>query len=219
MKYVNKSVKYYSDRLAASTPVPGGGSVAALLGVLGCGLLSMVANFTIAKKGYNGYKERAKKALRESERLRAKLTDLVDKDIQAYERLSKAFKRHKGDVNKVQAYLKKAVTPALKLCSYVHKAALLSLELAYVGNKPLLPDVDIAIHVLDGAFESALTNINVNSRLIRDKKYVSDKAYIYNRQYQDMKKIKAEVLSRIRLRIFGESGKHQHEGEDFIQES
>ena len=61
MKYVDKSVKCYIDKLSAKTPAPGGGSVAALLGALGCGLLSMVANFTLAGKGFNGYKDRAKK--------------------------------------------------------------------------------------------------------------------------------------------------------------
>ena len=70
-------IKYYTDKLAAKTPAPGGGSVAAMLGVLGCGLLSMVANFTLVKKGFNGYKERAKKALKESESLRQKLTELI----------------------------------------------------------------------------------------------------------------------------------------------
>ena len=206
MKYVDKSVKYYADKLAARTPVPGGGSVAALLGVFGCGLLSMVANFTITKKAYNGYKDRAKKALKESEKLRAKLTDLVDRDIQAYEKLSMAFKRHKGNINKVQPPLKKAVTPPLMLCAYVHKAALVSLELAYVGGKPIISDVSVAICVLDGAFESALINIKANSRLIRDKKYVADKAHKYNQLHRDMKKIKADVLSQVRHRVYGESG-------------
>ena len=51
----------------------------------------MVANYTMARKGYNGYKERAKKALKEAEKLRLKLIELIDKDITAYENVSKAF--------------------------------------------------------------------------------------------------------------------------------
>ena len=89
MKYQDKSLKYFIDTLAAKTPTPGGGSVAATLGALGCGLLCMVANYTLSSKGFNGYKERAQKALKKSDDLRKKLTDLIDKDIIAYEALSK----------------------------------------------------------------------------------------------------------------------------------
>lgn len=216
MKYVDKSVRYFTNKLAAKTPAPGGGSVAALLGALGCGLLSMVANFTIAKKGYNGYKERAKKALRESERLKVRLTDLIDKDIQVYEKLSKAFKRYKGNISRIQSSLRKTTTTPLQVCSYVHKAALLSLELSYAGNKPLMPDVCVAIYTLDAAFESALINIKINSRLIRDKKYVVDITHKSNSLHRDLKSIKTEVLSRTRQRMFAEPGRHPHESEDFI---
>lgn len=216
MKYVNKSIKYYIDELAAKTPVPGGGSVAALIGAVGCGLLSMVANFTVARGGYNGYKERAKKVLKESERLRAKLIDLIDKDTLIYEKLSKAFKKYKGNFSKIQPSLKKAVAAPLLVCSYTHKAAILSLELAFVGNKPLISDVCVAIHVLDAAFESALVNINVNSKFIRDKHYVAAKMLESNNLHRDLKKIKTEVLSRARDRMFSGAGEHPHEKEDFI---
>lgn len=216
MKYVNKSLKFYIDKLAAKTPVPGGGSVAALMGALGCGLLGMVANFTIARGGYNGYKERAKKVLKESKKLKAQLIDLIDKDIEAYEKLSRAFKRYKGNISRIQSSLKKATATPLRVCSYAHKAALLSLELAYVGNKPLIPDVCVAIHVLDAAFESALINIQINSRLIRDKKYIADKTNQSNSLEGDLKRVKTEVLSRAKQRMFGEPGKHPHESEDFI---
>jgi len=94
MKFIDKSIRLYADKLAAKTPTPGGGSTAALLGVLGCALLSMVANFTLAGKGFNGYKERSQKALKKSENIREKMTDLIDKDIAAYENLSRAFKKY-----------------------------------------------------------------------------------------------------------------------------
>lgn len=202
MRYIDKSIKYYADRLAAKTPTPGGGSVAATLGVLGCGLLSMVANFTLARKGFNGYKERAKRVLTASEKLRKKLLEMVDKDIEAYDRLSKAFKKHKNNPVRMAPVLKRAVGPPAKVCNYVYKAATLSLELTYVSSKPIVSDVSVAIYVLDAAFEAALINIKINLGYIRDKKYIIDKTQQYTSMHKDIKRLKAAILSKIKERMF-----------------
>ena len=201
MKLVDKSIRYYSDRLAAKTPTPGGGSTAALIGVLGCGLLSMVANFTLAGKGFNGYKERSQKALKKSENIRKKLTDLIDKDVKAYENLSKALKRHKDNIVSLQPALKRAITPPSNVCNYVYKAATVALELAYVGNKNILSDVIVAIYTLDAAFESALANININLEHLRDKKYVISNTEKYRTLQREMKKLKTHILSKAQERM------------------
>jgi len=50
-RFTAKTVDQFLDALASSEPVPGGGSGAALAGALAAGLLSMVCNLTIGKKG------------------------------------------------------------------------------------------------------------------------------------------------------------------------
>ncbi|MFH1867426.1 MAG: cyclodeaminase/cyclohydrolase family protein [Candidatus Omnitrophota bacterium] len=202
MKYADKSVKIFLDNLAAKTPVPGGGSVAALTGALGCGLLSMVANFTMAKEGFNGYKERAKKALKSSEGLRRKLLDLVDKDIQAYEKLSKALKMNKTKHVNLEPVFKKAVLPPVEVCLYTHKAATISLELSYAGNKSIVSDVYAAMYALDAAFDSALVNVRLNLKYIKDKKFVTEKSDICNSLHKDIKRLKTEVTSKAKERMF-----------------
>ena len=202
MLYVDKSVKYFIDKLAAKTPAPGGGSVAALLGALGCGLLSMVANYTMARKGFNGYKDRAMKSLKESEKLRRELTKLVDDDIKAYEKVSKVFKKHKDNPVKLEPAMKQAAAPPAKTCICVHKAAMVSLDLVYVSNKYIISDVAVAINALDAAFESAMLNIRLNLKHIKDKRYVLDKTHKLSTLHRDMKKIKTEVLYKTRERMF-----------------
>jgi len=202
MKYVDKSIKYYINSLAAKTPTPGGGSVAALMGALGCGLLSMVANFTLAKKGFNGYKDRAKRAVKKSEEIRKKLIELIDKDAQAYEKLSNALKSKQMSAPGLQAAFKSAVMPPLKVCQDVHKAARLTLDLAYVSNKSIVSDISVAIYALDAAFEAALVNIYANLRYIKDKRYTLAKTQAVSSMHKDMKMIKTEVLSKIKERIF-----------------
>ena len=203
MKYADKTIKAFSEALASKAPAPGGGSVAAIMGILGCGLLSMVANITLAGKGFNGYKERATKALKKSKELRKKLTELIDKDIKAYENLSNALKRNKKRPINLQPALKRAITPPTKICDCVYSAATLALELAYVGSKYILSDVNVAIFTLDAAFESALMNINENLKNVRDKKYIVNKKHRYTGfLHRDMKRIKTQVLSKTRERMF-----------------
>jgi formiminotetrahydrofolate cyclodeaminase len=202
MKYIDNTVKQFSDKLAAKEPVPGGGSTAALLGVLGCGLLSMVANFTLAKKSFNGYKERAKKAAKQTEALRKKMLELIDKDIKAYEKLSKSLKKNKDNMASLGPAFKKAVTPPLKVCQYAHKAAGMALELSYVGNKSIISDVTAAIYVLDAAFEAALVNININLKYVREKKYVLEKTNNITFLHKDIKRLKTTVISKTRERMF-----------------
>jgi methenyltetrahydrofolate cyclohydrolase len=200
-KFADKSLICYLDCLAEKAPVPGGGSVSALVASLGCGLLSMVANFTLSDKGINGYKDRAKKALKNSERLRKRLINIIDEDARAYKRLSKAFKKYSKETDIFQKALKAAIVPPSKVCDYSHKAALAALELSYVGKKTILSDVAAAMHNLDAAFETGLINIKVNLRYVKNKSYAVNKVQLYTSLQKDIKQIKIKTLSIVRERM------------------
>ena len=49
-KLRNHTLVEFAAELAKKTPVPGGGSVAALSGALAAGLLAMVANYSVGRK-------------------------------------------------------------------------------------------------------------------------------------------------------------------------
>jgi methenyltetrahydrofolate cyclohydrolase len=195
MRYADKSLKCYLDCLSEKTPVPGGGSCCALIGSLGCGLLSMVANFTLSDKGFNGYKERSKKVLTKSEYFRGKFILLIDEDAKAYKSLSIAFKKSTKNNSGFQRALKAAIVPPSKVCDYSYKAAMAALELSYIGKKSILSDVVSAIHILDAAFEAGLVNIDVNVRYVKNKTYALNKMHKYKSLQRDMKQIKNKVLS------------------------
>ena len=69
------------DKLASKSPEPGGGSVAALVGALGAALVSMVANLTLGKEKYKDVQPQVETLLKESEKLRTEMQDLIQKDI------------------------------------------------------------------------------------------------------------------------------------------
>ena len=201
MDYINRSIKSYLIQLAAKKPVPGGGSTAALIGALGCGLISMVANFTLSDKGFNGYKARAKKVLKKSESLREKLTLLVDKDMKAYSRLSVAFKKYSLNAMKLQYAVKGAIIIPCKICDYVHSGAEIVLEASYIGKKSILSDLIAAIYALDAAFEASFINIRVNLKHVKDRKYAAEKNQKYLSLQIGMKNLKTQILSKAAERM------------------
>ena len=82
---------FLSD-LASDSPTPGGGSVAALSGALAGALTSMVANLTIGKKKYADVQEDVQAVLESTEGLRLELTELMEEDAAAFDKVMAAMK-------------------------------------------------------------------------------------------------------------------------------
>jgi len=152
--YITKSLKKYSDDLAAKLPAPGGGSAAALNACLGVSLISMVVNFTIGKPRYCRYQRYLKTTLRQSERLRKRFLDLVDLDVAAYK--SRNIKRALG----VPLEIARLCFEAIGLCP----------DLVKKGNKNLISDVAVAVELLESSFAAARVNVDINLKYLADKK-------------------------------------------------
>ena len=71
------TIQTFLDELASKASTPGGGGGAAVNGAIGAALISMVANFTIGKKGYEDARDEFTNILNESEDPRSKLTDAI----------------------------------------------------------------------------------------------------------------------------------------------
>jgi len=176
--YASDSLKTYLDDLAARKPAPGGGSVAALVAALGAGLLSMVANFTLDNLKYSNVESRMKEILNASEGLRQKCLELVDGDVAVYTEVSAAFKLPRDSAeekekrgNAVQQALKQALAVPLDVCKYCCEAVRLCQPLIDEGNPNLVSDVGVAVVLLESAYNSALLNVGINLKGIKDKEF------------------------------------------------
>ncbi|HET9361460.1 MAG TPA: cyclodeaminase/cyclohydrolase family protein, partial [Vicinamibacterales bacterium] len=89
------------DAFASSAPVPGGGSAAALAGAVGVALLIMVAGLK-RRSGDTGADLLADAAER-LQPLRQQLTDLVDRDADAYASVMSALRLPKADETQAAA--------------------------------------------------------------------------------------------------------------------
>jgi len=90
-KFLNNSIEEYLERLGSGAPTPGGGAAAALSSAQGAALIMMVANHTIGKKKYAEFEEFNRDILEEAEVLMKRLADGIEKDAEAFDRVSEAY--------------------------------------------------------------------------------------------------------------------------------
>ena len=153
------TLKEYIHQLSAKTPVPGGGSAAALTGALGVALISMAANYSCGKNSLETIEKNIKEILGKSEKIKNCLLKLVDLDAQAYRDVVKA--RKASPVIKSKA-LNKARAVSLEVAEQCYQAIKLTPYLVQRGNLNLIADVQIAIELLLAAYHSAMVNVEFN---------------------------------------------------------
>lgn len=170
--YLNRPIKEYLDDLAARVAAPGGGSAAALSACIGTGLMEMAANYTVGNVKYKDNEARIADILVKVEKFSQELQGLIDEDVAAYNKLSKAVKEFKDDPAKMEPLYKDAVDVPFNVCRITSECIKLCEELANYGNKNLITDVAIAVIMLEGAFFAAKFNVYINLKYIKDMDYI-----------------------------------------------
>ena len=178
MEYLTQPIEKHLNDLAAKLPAPGGGSASALVGAEGAALLSMVLNFTIDKKGYEGFWDEAKELLKKTEEIRRRLSSLIDEDVRAYAEFNKVFKmprdteeEKKKRAEAMQEGLKKAEAVPEEICRLVYEGSRLSPRIFEKGNKNLLSDVEVAMALFIASFKGGRINCEINLKSIKDTEF------------------------------------------------
>jgi formiminotetrahydrofolate cyclodeaminase len=176
--YIDQPIRHFLDKLASKSPEPGGGSVAALTGSLGAGLVSMVCSLTLGKEKYKDVQPQVEALIKESEKLRAEMQDLIQKDTEVYGGLSEVYKMPKNtDAEKAARTAK--MQEALKLaCQVPFEIGLKSLEVAKlagraaeIGNVAAVSDAGVAVLLAQACAQSAALNVKINVNSIKDEAY------------------------------------------------
>ena len=206
--YRSERLEKYLDDLAGKLPAPGGGSVVALVGALGVGLLSMVSNFTLGKENYRQNEEEIKKILRRSEDLRKRLTELVDEDIRVYDRVSSAYKlpritdkEREVRSKAIENACKQALTIPMEVARYCVEGLDLARRLVEIGNVRLVSDVGVAAGLLEAVLKGAELNVKINLKVIEDKNFVEEKVKAIGFLARNRIKIKDEILKKTEDKI------------------
>jgi formiminotetrahydrofolate cyclodeaminase len=194
--YISSSIKNFLDDLAAKSPAPGGGSAATLSAAIGVSLISMVANYTAGNPKYKDSSERASIILAKVKTARARLDELVDEDVEAYGRLSKALKEKGNDKDVMELAYKEAIAPPFEVCRISAECMSFCDELAEHGNKNLITDTAIAVILLEGAFFSAKYNVYINLKEIKDMEFIGSIHNVLQPLEEKLPAYKEEILEK-----------------------
>ena len=179
----DKTIQIFLDELASKSSTPGGGSAAAIIGAMGAALISMVANFTVGKKNYEAVEDEVRAILARSEKLRARLTDMIKADVDVFNKVMGAYGLPKDtDEQKarrteaIQAALKEATDVPLACAKLCGEVINLSLPIAEKGNKGVISDAGVAVLAGYAALRSAALNVSINIAGIKDESFVRDRS-------------------------------------------
>ena len=180
MKLIDRTISGFADILASSEPAPGGGSVAALEGSLAAALVEMVCSLTVGRKKYAEHEELMKEIGSKAAGLRQKLTDIIDRDTEAFNGVTAAFAMPK-DTDEQKAARSAAVQEATKGCTItpfeVMECTLETLELAgqMLGkfNTSAASDLGVAALSAKAAVQGAWLNILINIGGIKDEEFAA----------------------------------------------
>ena len=166
----------FTEKLSSKSPTPGGGGAAALAGALGAALCSMVGNLTIGKKKYAGVEEEMKKLTDKVNGYRKEFLELVGKDAEVFEPLSKAYslpKETEEEKAKKDEIMEKALNDAcsvpiriMEVCRGVIK---LVGEFAEKGSVLAVSDAACAASLLKSAMQCASLNVYINTKSMKDR--------------------------------------------------
>ncbi len=178
MSLMQKTVSDFLSELASESPAPGGGSIAALSGSLGCALTSMCARLCLGKKKYEAVWKDMEDIAAKADEARAQFEILVDKDTEAYNGVMAAFKLPK-ETDQEKAERKKAIIKAtthatlvpLETLELAAKVTQWTLVAARDGNPNSLSDAGVAGLMLSSALDGADYNIAINLAGLPDDDY------------------------------------------------
>ena len=162
-------INEYVELLASNSVAPGGGSASALCGAQGVALFTMVARLTVDKAKYESSWEICRAAIEKGDELQNKLCELIDKDTDAYNLVSDAFKLPKS-TDEEKEVRKKSIRDATLIATKVPfetmSLALEGLRVAYTlmgkSNTNAASDLGVAAQNLLSCVKGAWLNVRIN---------------------------------------------------------
>ncbi len=192
----------FLEKLASKEPVPGGGGAAALAGALGIALGNMVGSLTTGKKKYADVEEEIIALNEKADALRRGLLELIEKDAQVFEPLSKAYSIPKDDPTRGQVMavvLREASEVPLAIMKKCCEAIDLIEVYAQKGSALAISDAGCGVAICRAALESAALNVYINTKSMEDRVLAED----MNGQVRQMLDVYCEKAAQIYESVSG----------------
>lgn len=198
------SCEEFAAELASKKSIPGGGGAASYVAALGTALNTMVANFSIGKKKFINCRDKHEELIKSGEILREKLVNLVDKDAEYFEPLSKAYSMPKNTEEEkklkeevMQRCLKDACSEPMETLEYTYEAILLHKEIFDIASNNIISDVGVGVQCLKAALNSAYLNVLINLNSIYDENYVIKNRVKAEKLIMEGTKVADEIYEKV----------------------
>jgi len=199
--YAEQPLRHFLDKLCSKSPEPGGGSASALTGAIAASLSGMLASLTIDKKGYEDVQNEMKKILVEASALKDDLLDLLQKDTEAFDDASKAFKMPKETQEQkaqraraIEEGLKNATEVPLSIMKKSREVAGLAAVVLKKGNTMAITDGAISALFAEAAAIGAMINVRINFSWMKDQDYIREVERQLQEILEEVKEIKEEAV-------------------------
>ena len=182
-KLIDLKVNEYLKTLRSDAPAPGGGSVCALAGAQGAGLLLMVCSLTAGKEKYRDFEDVIKEVRPVLEEAEEALTAGIDRDTEAFDLVMDAFAMPKStDEEKAarsEAIQKGTIASTevpLENMEHALKALEAAEKLAGKFNPNCMSDFGVGVMNLKLCIQGAYMNVKINLPSIKDKDLAAELA-------------------------------------------
>jgi formiminotetrahydrofolate cyclodeaminase len=180
MSLTDRTVKDLLAAFRSPEPTPGGGSASALAGAIGASLLAMIAALPKSRAGTDDERARLKQAGDRCATLAQELTGLVDRDSDAYDLVTRAYRLPKGtDAEKaarssaIQDALRSAIAAPLEVVRACSAAIAEGSTISTFGNASAASDVQVGLELLGAGLRGAKLNVDINLESVKDADYAA----------------------------------------------
>lgn len=171
---VGKSVQEFVWETASESPAPGGGSISALAGSMGCALATMVANLSSHKRGWDDQTAFFSSWAERGQALADRLLFLVEEDTRSFNLIMEAFqlpKTNEEEITERKRAISEATVYAMEIPVQVMECCFMGFEIckemALKGMSSSASDVGVGNLMLWAGLQGAHLNVRINGKTIK----------------------------------------------------
>lgn len=202
--YRDIAIEEYLKRAASDEPVPGGGSVSAIVAALGGSMAEMALNFTHGRKKYEAVQDVVHQELQILKELREKLLHYAEEDSRAYAELNVAYKLPKESEEQkaarkqaIQSGLKRALSVPHEIVNACFIATQHLSKIVDIANPNLISDVGVSAVLISAALKGANINVEVNLKYIEDDNFTS----VIRKELDNCNSTCSELIDEIMVKV------------------
>ena len=207
-KLVTMTLADFADETASESPAPGGGSIAAYLGVLGASLATMVANLSSHKKGWDSRWKEFSQWAEKGQYYKEELLKLVDLDTISFNKIMEAFALPKSTAEEralrdemIQEATRYAIEIPFKVMLLAYESMSLIMAMVETGNPNSVTDAGVAALCARSAVIGAFMNVKINASGYNDKAYTSKIINEGTTLESKVVALEAEIISLVNIKI------------------